>query len=143
MASRLTPTKFCKLIVISDQEDLRLGEYVFDKRVLRLDATAPFAGGENLRIDFAPDRRLRRIEQPHRVTETKVAEGLIERLAAQAGTDKAGARQSLINSLGGIPVGRPNRPEEVAVLVAFVASDRASSITGSEYVIDGGNIPTI
>ena len=48
-----------------------------------------------------------------------------------------------MESLGGIPLGRPGWPAEVAELVAFLASERAASITGSEYVIDGGTIPTI
>ncbi len=75
--------------------------------------------------------------------ETTAAQALIGRLAKQAGLGEDAARQTLINSLGGIPIGRPGRPEEVAELVAFLASDRAASIHGSEYAIDGGTVPTV
>jgi NAD(P)-dependent dehydrogenase (short-subunit alcohol dehydrogenase family) len=75
--------------------------------------------------------------------ETEAAGGLVKELAASKGTDYEGARKGLMDSLGGIPIGRPAKPQEVADLVAFLASSRAASITGTEYVIDGGTVPTV
>ncbi|MGD1876363.1 MAG: SDR family oxidoreductase [Kiloniellaceae bacterium] len=73
--------------------------------------------------------------------ETTAAAALIERLASQQDCSAEQARQGLMDSLGGIPIGRPARPEEVAELIAFVASPRAASINGTELVIDGGTLP--
>jgi NAD(P)-dependent dehydrogenase (short-subunit alcohol dehydrogenase family) len=75
--------------------------------------------------------------------ETSAATALVGRLAAEAGSDDQTARQGLMDSLGGIPIGRPAKPEEVADLIAFLVSPRAGAITGTEYVIDGGTVPTV
>ncbi|GAA5116361.1 SDR family oxidoreductase [Luteolibacter yonseiensis] len=74
---------------------------------------------------------------------TTAAQKLVKRMAEHAGTDEETARQGIVDSLGGIPIGRAAWPEEVAELAAFLASDRAASIHGAELVIDGGTIPTL
>jgi NAD(P)-dependent dehydrogenase (short-subunit alcohol dehydrogenase family) len=75
--------------------------------------------------------------------ETEAAVRLAERLAQQAGTDYEGGKRIIMDSLGGIPLGRPAKPQEVADLIAFLVSPRAGAITGTEYVIDGGTVPTV
>src|ERR1700674_2175176 len=75
--------------------------------------------------------------------ETDGAVGLVTEIARQNGTDYEGAKQIVMDSLGGIPIGRPAKPKEVADLVAFLVSPRAGSITGTEHVIDGGTVPTV
>lgn len=75
--------------------------------------------------------------------ETEASVHLAERLARAAGTDIEGGKKIIMDSLGGIPIGRPAKPAEVANLIAFLASDRAASINGAEYLIDGGTVPTV
>ncbi len=51
--------------------------------------------------------------------------------------------QFLMQSMGGVPMNRMAQPEEIAHLVSFLVSPKASYITGVNYVVDGGTIPTI
>ncbi|OWU86772.1 short-chain dehydrogenase [Oceanicola sp. 22II-s10i] len=74
--------------------------------------------------------------------ETDASVRLAERLAQEAGTDLEGGKRIIMEGLGGIPIGRPSTPEEIANLIAFLASDRAGTMTGTEVVIDGGTVPT-
>src|SRR6202171_2523652 len=69
--------------------------------------------------------------------ETDGAVGLVEKIARQNGTDHEGARKIVMDSLGGIPIGRPAKPQEVAELGAVRDPGRAGLTTHAEYERDG------
>ena len=81
---------------------------------------------------------------PHGVTINNVAPGMIltDRVRETVIKDKLAAGmaedQALAEVTAGIPLRRAGRPEEFAAVVAFLASDRASYITGATIPVDGG-----
>ena len=74
---------------------------------------------------------------------TTASKAWLGELARNANSTVEEARQGVMNALGGIPYGRPAEPEEVAELVGFLVSTRANYLTGTNFVIDGGTVPTI
>ena len=75
--------------------------------------------------------------------ETSGAQGMMADIQSNTGGTREEARQQIMDMVGGIPLGRTGRPEEVAELVALLASDRAAFAIGGDYLIDGGTVPTV
>ncbi|GIO54746.1 SDR family oxidoreductase [Paenibacillus cineris] len=120
------------------------------QRVLPLvESTIPYAAAKAALSNYS--KSLSKEFSPQGIRVNRVAPGFIQTTAADAMMENIAqvtgsfesALQSVMDALGGIPVGRPGLPEEVGELVAFLASERAASITGAEYVIDGGTVPTV
>jgi len=58
--------------------------------------------------------------------------------------DQQGDREEVLAKVGaGRPLGRLARPEEIAAVVVFLCSDRASYVTGAAWSADGGTVPII
>jgi glucose 1-dehydrogenase len=72
---------------------------------------------------------------PHQITVNNVAPGAI---VTPINTKLLNNKPQLDALLNNIPLGRMGKPEEVAGLVAFLASEEAAYVTGSTYVLDGG-----
>jgi 3-oxoacyl-[acyl-carrier protein] reductase len=58
--------------------------------------------------------------------------------------DQQGDRGAILAKVGeGRPLGRLASPEEIAAVIVFLASDRASYVTGAAWSVDGGTVPII
>ncbi|MEU1955629.1 oxidoreductase [Nocardia rhamnosiphila] len=75
--------------------------------------------------------------------QTEAADALVRRLADRFDGDIEAAQDSLLDGLGGVPLGRFATPNEIADTVAFLVSDQGSGILGADIVVDGGTIRTI
>jgi 3-oxoacyl-[acyl-carrier protein] reductase len=65
-------------------------------------------------------------------------------LADQSSVRTGKSRDEVLSDIAkGRPLGRLAEPEEIAAVIAFLCSDRASYVTGAAWSVDGGTVPII
>ena len=72
---------------------------------------------------------------PHNITVNNIAPGAVATPMDAPLEEDANKMQQLLSE---IPLRRMGKPEEVAALAVYLASDDAAYVTGSTFVIDGG-----
>ncbi|HLM26817.1 MAG TPA: SDR family oxidoreductase [Thermoleophilaceae bacterium] len=66
--------------------------------------------------------------------------GLADQVAEQKGIDRD---QALASQAAKIPLGRLGTEDEIAAVIVFLCSERASNVTGAAWSVDGGAVPVI
>ena len=74
------------------------------------------------------------------IIDTERQEETMREWAQLTGQSEAEVRQQRVSKL---PVGRMGRPDEVAAVVAFMASERSSYVVGTAWYVDGGGSMTL
>ncbi|NEC67972.1 SDR family oxidoreductase [Streptomyces sp. SID9727] len=66
----------------------------------------------------------------------------LKHMAEKQGMTTEEVTRQIVDHLN-VPLGRPGDPEDVAEMIAFLASGRAKWLTGAQFRVDGGIIPTV
>ncbi|WP_369217496.1 oxidoreductase [Streptomyces flavofungini] len=73
---------------------------------------------------------------------TEGATAHLQLIAEKQGVTTEEVTQQIVDHLK-VPMGRPGNPEDVAEMITFLASSRAKWLTGAQFRVDGGIIPTL
>ena len=66
--------------------------------------------------------------------------GLADQIAARTGSTR---EEVLAGTRASPPLGRMGTDDEVAAVITFLCSERASNVTGAAWAVDGGSVPTV